>query len=219
MHISFMINKLLTLFAAIGVIITLLPFSLEAGILGEWCSNENNLSNYRYRCGSFWQALNCQSYYDKYYERCLYQNKSCCNPSNKSSETPYNNSGDSNNNAAIKTDDWKKPDGSWRFPKYAGFEGSTTSETLPVGTRLDRYGPDNGNFLSPAGTPYEQRSPKPDTDRNDYRVYEVIKALPVVSGQTAAWFGQPGGGVQYFTKGIGNVAYLKFQEYLKEIKP
>jgi hypothetical protein len=42
-------NKLLTLFAAIGVIITLLPFSLEAGILGEWCSNENNLSNYRYR--------------------------------------------------------------------------------------------------------------------------------------------------------------------------
>jgi len=49
MHLSFIKNKLLTLFAAIGVIITLLPFSLEAGILGEWCSNENNLSNYRYR--------------------------------------------------------------------------------------------------------------------------------------------------------------------------
>jgi hypothetical protein len=67
-------NKLLTLFAAIGVIITLLPFSLEAGILGQWCSNE-------------------------------------------------------------------------------------------------------------------------------------------------AWFGQPGGGVQHYTKGLSNVAYLKFQEYLKEIKP
>jgi hypothetical protein len=77
------------LFAAIGVIITLLPFSLEAGMLGQWCSDENNLSDYRYRCGSFWQALNCQSYYDKIYQQCLYQNKSCCNPSNKSSETPY----------------------------------------------------------------------------------------------------------------------------------
>ena len=89
MHLSFMKNKLLTLFAAIGVIITILPFSLEAGMLGQWCLDENNSSDYRYRCGSFWQALNCQSYYDKYYERCLYQNKSCCNPSNKSSETPY----------------------------------------------------------------------------------------------------------------------------------
>jgi hypothetical protein len=89
MHLSFIKNKMLTLFAAIGVIITLLPFSLEAGILGQWCSNENNLSNYRYRCGSFWQVLDCQSYYDNIYQQCLYQNKSCCNPSNKSSENPY----------------------------------------------------------------------------------------------------------------------------------
>lgn len=89
MHLSFIKNKLLTLFAAIGVIITLLPFSLEAGILGQWCSNENNLSNYRYRCGSFWQALACQSYYDTIYQQCLYKNKSCCNPSKKSSENPY----------------------------------------------------------------------------------------------------------------------------------
>jgi filamentous hemagglutinin len=93
------------------------------------------------------------------------------------------------------------------------------SKSIPVGTRLDRYGPENGNFLSPAGTPYEQRSLPPDTDRKDHTVYEVIKALPVVSGQTAAWFGQPGGGVQHYTKGLSNVAYLKFQEYLKEIKP
>jgi hypothetical protein len=35
----------------------------------------------------------------------------------------------------------------------------------------------------------------------------------------SAWFGQPGGGVQHYTKGLSNVAYLKFQEYLKEIKP
>lgn len=35
----------------------------------------------------------------------------------------------------------------------------------------------------------------------------------------SSWFGQPGGGVQYYTKGLGNVAYFKFHEYLKEIKP
>ena len=93
------------------------------------------------------------------------------------------------------------------------------SKSIPVGMRLDRYGPANGNFLSPAGTPYEQRSLPPDTDRDDYTVYEFIKALPVVSGQTAAWFGQPGGGVQHYTAGIGNVAYLRAQEYLKEVRP
>lgn len=93
------------------------------------------------------------------------------------------------------------------------------SKSIPVGTRLDRYGPANGNFLSPAGTPYEQRSLPPDTDRIDYTVYEVIKALPVVSGQTAAWFGQPGGGVQYCTTAIGNVQFLLDQKYLKEVKP
>ena len=92
------------------------------------------------------------------------------------------------------------------------------SKSIPVGMRLDRYGPDSGNFLSPAGTPYEQRSLKPDTNRDDHTVYEVIKALPVVSGQTAAWFGQPGGGVRYFTEGIGNVAYLLAQKCLKEVK-
>ena len=89
MHLSFIKNKLLTLFAAIGVIITILPFSLEAGILGQWCSNENNLSNYRYRCGSFWQVVDCNSYYDKRYQVCQDRDYSCCNPSNKSSETPY----------------------------------------------------------------------------------------------------------------------------------
>jgi len=92
------------------------------------------------------------------------------------------------------------------------------SKSIPVGMRLDRYRLDTGNFLAPAGTPYEQRSLKPDTNRDEHTVYEVIKALPVVSGQTAAWFGQPGGGVQYFTKGIGNVAYLLDQKYLKEVK-
>ena len=84
--------------------------------------------------------------------------------------------------------------------------------------RLDRYGSEKGQFLSPAGTPYGQRSLPPDTNPNDYHVYEVIKALPVVSGQTAAWFGQPGGGVRYFTEGIGNVAYLLAQKCLKEVK-
>ena len=93
------------------------------------------------------------------------------------------------------------------------------SKSIPVGTRVDRYGSEKGQFLSPAGTPYGQRSLPPDTNPNDYHVYEVIKPLPVQSGQIAAWFGQPGGGVQHYTAGIGNVAYLRAQEYLKEVRP
>ena len=84
--------------------------------------------------------------------------------------------------------------------------------------RLDRYGPDSGNFLSPAGTPYWQRSLPPDTNPNDYHVYEVIKPLPVQSGQIAAWFGQPGGGVQHYTAGVGSISSLLGQ-YLKEVWP
>jgi hypothetical protein len=70
----------------------------------------------------------------------------------------------------------------------------------------------------PVGTPYGQRSLPPDTSLNDYHVYEFIKPLPVQSGQIAAWFGQPGGGVQHYTKGMGSISNLLGQ-YLKEVWP
>ncbi|HHK8329988.1 TPA: hemagglutinin repeat-containing protein, partial [Serratia marcescens] len=54
-------------------------------------------------------------------------------------------------------DKFKNANGGWDWPKNLGFEGDPVKTTIPVGTRLDRYGEPNGSFLAPKGTPYEQR--------------------------------------------------------------
>jgi filamentous hemagglutinin len=41
------------------------------------------------------------------------------------------------------------------------FAEDPVKNTLPVGTKLDRYGGPNGSFLSPKGTPFEQRALAP----------------------------------------------------------
>ena len=78
---------------------------------------------------------------------------------------------------------------------------------LQVGTLLDRFGGETGNFLSPKGAPYVERALPPvnlNNNRtnvtdypNGYHVYEVVKEFEVLAGPIAAWFGQPGGGTQY----------------------
>ena len=103
--------------------------------------------------------------------------------------------------------------------------GIPKSEQLPVGTRLDRYGDEIGSFLSPQGTPYDQRALPLDTDTNSITAYVVIKELPVKSGETASWFGQPGGGKQFMTTnpitGTGekvSIEWLRDEEYIKELE-
>ncbi|KAI0689546.1 hypothetical protein BC835DRAFT_1418434 [Cytidiella melzeri] len=78
---------------------------------------------------------------------------------------------------------------------------------LMVGTLLDRFGSENGTFLSPKGAPYVERALPPsslDNNRtapkdhpNGYHVYEVVKEFEVYEGPITAWFGQPGGGSQF----------------------
>ena len=34
--------------------------------------------------------------------------------------------------------------------------------------------------------------------RREFHSYVVVKELPVFEGETAPWFGQPGGGTQYY---------------------
>nr|WP_314426847.1 VENN motif pre-toxin domain-containing protein [uncultured Erwinia sp.] len=58
-------------------------------------------------------------------------------------------------------DQFKNADGGWNWPKNLGFEGNPLKVTIPVGTRLDRYGEPNGSFLAPKGTPYEHRALAP----------------------------------------------------------
>lgn len=93
-------------------------------------------------------------------------------------------------------DQFKASDGGWAWPKDLGFAGARDRGTLPVGTKLDRYGSPDGSFLSPLGVPFEQRALAPGSRASDYHQYEVMKPLPVVRGEIAPAFGEPGGGVQ-----------------------
>ncbi len=72
-------------------------------------------------------------------------------------------------------DKFKNANGGWDWPKNLGFEGDPIKTTIPVGTRLDRYGEPNGSFLAPKGTPYEQRALAPGAKAEKYYEYEVIK--------------------------------------------
>lgn len=90
--------------------------------------------------------------------------------------------------------------GAYNWPDQpGGFLETPTKTTLPVGMTLDRYGPETGSFLSPEGTPFEQRSLFPGTQETGYNIYEVVKPIEVNAGTAAPWFEQPGGGVQYQT--------------------
>ena len=102
-----------------------------------------------------------------------------------------------------------------------GFSAMPVKETLPVGTRIDRYSAkvgemDAGNFLSPAGTSFESRALPWNQATQNYSVYEVIRPLPVDSGTAIPWFGSTGGATQYKT-GI-SVGVLIRGGYIDPIK-
>ena len=92
---------------------------------------------------------------------------------------------------------------------------------MKPGTKIDRYGgAQKGEFLSPQGTPFEQRSlPAGHQATKEYHQYEVVKDLPVQAGKSAPWFGQPGGGTQFRLADGWTVEGLIEKGYIKEIGP
>ena len=68
---------------------------------------------------------------------------------------------------------------------------------LAQGTILDRFGSNEGRVFSVPGTPFAARSLPPDQLTAGYHRYEVLRELPMWWALSAAWFGQPGGGVRY----------------------
>ena len=90
-----------------------------------------------------------------------------------------------------------------------GFDGPTETKTLQQGEVVDRFrgdtgsypDPDRGRFLSPAGESFESRALSSSSFDNAYSQYEVAKPFDVTSGKAAPWFGEAGGGTQYFTGG------------------
>jgi uncharacterized Zn-binding protein involved in type VI secretion len=112
---------------------------------------------------------------------------------------------------------YQKPDGSWDWPPNEGFAGTPKTETLPVGTRIDRFGHEGGSYLSPEGTPFPDRALAPKSVNDPYHAYKVVKPLEVRSGEIAPAFDQPGGGIQY--KAPAKVSELIRDGYLVEIDP
>ncbi|KAH7174166.1 uncharacterized protein B0J16DRAFT_403696 [Fusarium flagelliforme] len=110
----------------------------------------------------------------------------------------------------------KDKTGGWNYPEQGGFlldergHPVKIAMRLAVGTLVDRFGSQNGKFLSLAASPFSQRSLAPDALNtkinntefpHEYRVYKVSKAFTVEAGPIAPWFGQPGLGTQFYTGG------------------
>ena len=85
------------------------------------------------------------------------------------------------------------------FPKRDGFAGRPRMLVLRPGTVIDRFGHPGGSFLAPADASYMGRAIPYDRLKMPYYRYQVLKPLRVAAGPAAAWFDQPGGGIQYKT--------------------
>jgi len=109
---------------------------------------------------------------------------------------------------------WVRADGAIDWPPNSGFADAPKVVNLQPGARIDRYGSNNGGFLSPAGTPFEQRALPNSSASSQFQTFEVVKPLPVNSGQVTPWFGQPGGGTQYQLQ-RANVQQLIDEGYLR----
>jgi hypothetical protein len=94
---------------------------------------------------------------------------------------------------------WLKSDCHYQFPKRAGFAGTVRVIRLKPGTMVDRFGFPGGRFLAPDGETYMGRSIPYDRLKIPYQRYEVVRPFRVTAGRIAAWFDQPGGGMQFQT--------------------
>ncbi|MFZ3071217.1 MAG: TNT domain-containing protein, partial [Anaerolineaceae bacterium] len=106
------------------------------------------------------------------------------------------------------------------WPPNNGFIGKPESTTLEVGSTFERIGKEvNGLFASPIGTPFVQKSLPPSYADLPMHVYKVIKPIDnVLVGKIAPWFGMEGGGIQYSFGNVGDIRFLKLNEYIKMIK-
>ncbi|MGB3439730.1 MAG: glycohydrolase toxin TNT-related protein, partial [Actinophytocola sp.] len=84
-----------------------------------------------------------------------------------------------------------------QYPEGGSAPGE--AETLAEDTVIDRFGSPHGRVFAADGCGFAQRSLPPAHKDGGYRRYRVLKPLPVWRAVSAAWFGQPGGGVRYRT--------------------
>jgi hypothetical protein len=101
------------------------------------------------------------------------------------------------------------------YPLNNGFVDIPIKETLRKGSVIvDRYGDSSGSFVSPKGTSLAERSLPIESRKDTYHTYRIKADIEnVLSGRTASWFDQAGGGWQY--KLPDRVVNLS--EYLEEV--
>ena len=87
--------------------------------------------------------------------------------------------------------------GEVNWPANDGFAETPYSQTLGVGTWLDRFGYDGGKYVCPAGISYTMRSCAPGTEDKPYSIFVTKGATTVQAGLIAPWFDETGGGMQY----------------------
>jgi hypothetical protein len=85
------------------------------------------------------------------------------------------------------------------WPPNDGCAAAPAGKTLPEGTMIDRFGSEGGSFFSPQGESFQSRAVPYVCAQMDYRVYRILKPLPVKSCKAAPWFGEPGGAEQVQT--------------------
>lgn len=127
---------------------------------------------------------------------------------------------------------WTDPKtGRWIWPKADGYSldisGNPISGKmkLEIGTTVDRFGSENGTYVSAADAPYDQRSLPPSSLNTPidglypygYHIYTVAKELIVEGGPIAPWFGQPGLGAQFNANATGTIWQLIEMGYLKRV--
>lgn len=105
------------------------------------------------------------------------------------------------------------------YPPNEGFVGIPRKTKLEAGKIfVDRYGPPFGSYVCEEGTDYPQRALPKGTKEKGYTVFAVEKDIEdVLVGETAPWFGEVGGGIQY--KLPHDTEFLLDEGYLKKVKP
>nr|WP_174505708.1 TNT domain-containing protein [Acinetobacter sp. Marseille-Q1620] len=104
------------------------------------------------------------------------------------------------------------------WPPNSGGYATKPSMTLEPGMIVDRYGFPEGTFVSPVGTPFEERALPSSSLNKPYTQYEVLKSItPTSESKILPWFGQRGQGIQYkLPKSVSELLDPK-NPYLREV--
>lgn len=88
---------------------------------------------------------------------------------------------------------WENGNATVSWPPNDGCADAQVSETIPAGTLIDRFGNESGSIFGYPKDSFKSRSVPFVCKELDYRVYKVLKPLPVKACKAAPWFGEPGG--------------------------